>query len=380
MANQSGDFFHRFSGLPPTRALNKGYIVIGQRILLNRTAQPEFEAFDARAMIFPLCNRKKRRCLVQTPAPGTQLPAPWKLVPAAFCWWLAAVAAAAEPGDVWLISSRAAGCSPDPQHLQIRRQRHGCFVAQTLNQFLQEQRPEVPLVFWVHGNRVSASAAPTIGLRVYRALARQSPGRFQMVIWSWPSARQGGALRDARLKAAAADQHGRHLAQVLRLLANRPRVGLIGYSYGARLILSALHVLDSASAGDSSRVQEPAPPELRYRVVLWVPGVEHSALAPGGRFGRAWNRVHRMLLVTNCSDRALRWYPWVDGPHGPEALGRVGPSGLAPWQQQRLRWLEASSEVGPQHDWVLMLSAPGVLVPSAQLLLLEAQPASSPGS
>ncbi len=276
------------------------------------------------------------------------------------CGWPAAWASQGSP-SLWLVSSRNACCC-DPQQLHIRCDRHGRFVPLSLEQFRRQQRAELPLIFWIHGNRVSASEASVIGRRVYRALARQTTQPFQMVIWSWPSQKQGGPLRDARIKAAVADRHGAHLARFLETLADRPRIGLWGYSYGARMILAALHKMR-----DSDPEPSRSPP--RYQVVLWVPGVEDTALAPWGRFGRAWDRTEHVLLVTNCSDRALRWYPWVEGRCGPEALGRVGPRGLAPRHRRQLRRIEASPYVGPRHDWARMLAAPAVLAPTVQLLL-----------
>ncbi len=309
-----------------------------------------------------LFSHSKSRCrAASTPSHSAGLLVLLKLLLAALAWWAVVGAAGAKGTDLWLISSRSAGCSFDPQHLKIYHDEHGCFVPQTWTQFLKRQRADLPLIVWVHGNRVAASEASGIGRRVFLALAQYSSRPFQMVIWSWPSAKQGGPLRDARIKAAAADRHGRHLARMLDVLPVGRHVGLLGYSYGARLILSALH---ESGAGEAAEQEKPG-----YQVVLWVPGVEHSALAPRGRFSQAWKRIDQVLLVTNCSDRVLRWYPWVCGPHGPEALGRVGPSGLSVSQQQRLRWIEASAEVGPRHDWTSMISTPAVLLPSVQLLL-----------
>ncbi len=368
MANQTAAFFQQLFALRPASALNKGYIVIERRSFPNRIAPRELFPRRPKAMNLPLCQRKPLCCPSTTRPAATGFRRTLCVGFAVSLVWLALVwtaeAASSEPGKLWLVSSRGLGCSTGAESLDIRLERHGCFVRQNLHQFLKQQRPEVPLVIWVHGNRVSASQAPVIGRQVQRALARHAQEPFQMVVWSWPSAKQGGPLRDARLKAHRADRHGRHLARLLKALGNRPRVGLVGYSYGGRLILAALNELGA----------DPQAPAARYRVVLWVPGVEHSALASCGRFVAAWEHIQQVLLVTNCSDRALRWYPWVEGPHGPEAMGRVGATGLGPEQAQRLQWIEAADQLGPQHDWARLISTPSVVVPSAELLLEAATP------
>ena len=148
--------------------------------------------------------------------------------------------------DVWLVNTR---CLPYPRSRigvsrQMRFQRYDGtrFVSATQDEFLATLDPHQVTCFLVHGNRMTSAEAQEYGLSFRRRVKRgQCPFRF--VIWSWPSERMVGPVRDARSKASRADAESYYLASVLATLPGDASVSLVGYSFGARAITGGLHLL-----------------------------------------------------------------------------------------------------------------------------------------
>ena len=60
--------------------------------------------------------------------------------------------------------------------------------------------------------------------------------------------------------------------------------------------------------------------------MMLAAAVDCDWLEPNAPNGLAPLAVQRMLVTDNCRDRVLKWYSRLYGPHGPEALGYVGPA------------------------------------------------------
>ncbi len=151
---------------------------------------------------------------------------------------------------VWLISTRrAARCGQvdgaeqkiDFYQLQADKQ----WLTADCDTFLQTCDPAVPTTIFIHGNRTGRSAAIRQGWRIYRQLKQEADGRpFRFVVWSWPSNRIRGRNRhDVRVKACYSDLQSYYLAECLDRVRPDVQVNLIGYSFGARVISGALHIL-----------------------------------------------------------------------------------------------------------------------------------------
>jgi hypothetical protein len=238
--------------------------------------------------------------------------------------------------DVWLINTRGLP-NPCSQHgiskgLRFQRLDGNCFVATSQQEFLSTLDPTQTTCFFVHGNRMTASDARNIGLSVRRQLDRtETP--FRYVIWSWPSERITGMIRDARSKAERADGESYYLASVLAALPAEADVSLIGYSFGARAITGGLHLLGGGMVNGNS-LSRPHEQAVRPRVILMAAAVPRSWLLPGGTNGLAPFQVEQMLLLYNPRDPALKHFPIVFGPGHPQALGfegisrrQLGPTG-----------------------------------------------------
>ena len=84
------------------------------------------------------------------------------------------------------------------------------------------------------------------------------------------------------------------------------------------------------------------------RVMLVAAAIDADWLEPCGPAGLAPSAVERILVARNGCDPVLRFYSRLYGPHGPEALGYVGPMGTAGGKAEVI---DVSCEVGRKHDF-----------------------------
>lgn len=282
-------------------------------------------------------------------------------------------------GQVWLISTRGAPrCSSvDPDHAPICywRFRDRKWDPAKPDDFFEIDGQPVPMTLFIHGNRTDLNGAIGDAWRVLRRMRRDAAGRpFRFVIWTWPSDRiRGTNRRDVRLKAAYSDVQSRYLADCLaRLDRDHPNVpvGLIGYSFGARVITGALELLaggrvagrtlpqsDAANQDAAEPADEKRGP--RRRAVLVAAALDADWLLPGRRHGRALSQVERMLVIKNPRDPVLRFYPRMYHRGGPQAMGYAGPAGCPP--AEKIELLSVGCSVGRNHDWAHYAASPGLL-------------------
>lgn len=240
----------------------------------------------------------------------------------------AQAAASVRNDEVWLVSTRHL-CFPDWNHpqtyeLDVRRydSERGWQDAST-QEFCAQ--PKLPTLIYVHGNRVNWQDSSQYGWQVYQALAQceNAPERMRFVIWTWPSDQIRGPLRDIRAKADRANDETYFLGWFLSQQDPSVPIGLLGYSYGARVVTGGLHLLSGASLWgtslpDSARERVPA------RVALLAAAVDHDWICPGNSHGEALKQVDHMLVLYNQCDPALQRYHWVDCCSRPSALGYLG--------------------------------------------------------
>jgi hypothetical protein len=252
--------------------------------------------------------------------------------------------AAADVCDVWLINSRHLPC-PSHHHgisrrLTYQRLDDRCFVAASEQEFLATLDPAQMTCFFVHGNRMTNVEAQQLGLTFRRRLLGSARIPFRFVIWSWPSEKITGPVRDARAKAARADGESYYLGSVLSLLPVKAHVSLVGYSFGARTITGSLQLLGGGMACGNSLALS-SQPMVRPRVVLLAAAVPRQWLLPGGANELAPLQADQLALFYNPRDLALKHFPHVFRPGHPAALGFEG---ISP------RQLAAASDVLLQYD------------------------------
>lgn len=189
--------------------------------------------------------------------------------------------------------------------------------------------PAQPLVIFVHGNRYEAADAKAQGLRLARRLADRPPAgpAPRLLIFSWPSQKQGLLLKDGRRKYDRAYADGHYLAWLLGQLEPDRPVAVVGYSFGALVAAEAFVDLDELAPGGVPWADRPG----RTQLVFVAPALRGDALAPRGPFRETLAGLDRLTLLINSRDEALRFFPLLEPGVKLPALGFVGmPRGWLP--------------------------------------------------
>lgn len=252
--------------------------------------------------------------------------------------------------QVWLLSSHAAGC--DPLRLDFRQFVGGRWAPSDRQTFLAVDGPVVNTAIYIHGYRTSIAEASKTGWHLYSDLLQTSgPEPLRLVIYSWPSEPNSGRpIVDARAKAAHTDIEGHRLAFLISEMPPQTPVSLIGHSFGARVVTSALHLLGGGQICARSLGATFKPQHRPLRAVLLAAALDNDWLLPGRPYGRAVSQVDQMLIFYNPRGRVLTWYPLLSRG-GPEALGATGLVGASRWGAEagKIRQVNASGFVGPSH-------------------------------
>jgi hypothetical protein len=223
----------------------------------------------------------------------------------------------------------------------------------SLDEYFQAIGEGRKTVVYVHGNRLEADEAIARALAIYRRTrGYRRSGPIDWVVWNWPSEREGILVHDFRRKADRADAQGLYLSWVLQrhAEANVP-TALIAYSFGARVVTGALHVLAGGQLGGRRLSGEPVI-GCNFDAGLVAPAIEDDWMALHGRHGLATKNLDRMVLLYNRRDAVLKRYWWLDRVHGTMALGYTGPRSFAPradGSRLPVRARDCSTSVGKRH-------------------------------
>ncbi|MEM6780062.1 MAG: hypothetical protein AAF670_20570 [Planctomycetota bacterium] len=266
------------------------------------------------------------------------------------------------PGDrLWLISTRsitynACRANLSQPGLNISRlDKCGRRRPSSLDDYLATMAVDRPRLIYIHGNRREADVAITRGIEVYRELSRKCSASIPIdwVIWSWPSDRETFIISDARIKAERSDTQGLYLAWLLRHhVANGQPTGLIGFSFGARVISSGLHAL-AGGCIKGRHLEGPPTTNAGFDVGMLAPAVVSSWLRRGGRHAMATKNMDSLVLLYNHKDFLLKNYWLVNRVKGSTALGYSGPVSFAPrFDGSRLpvRSKDCAASVGSAHS------------------------------
>jgi hypothetical protein len=263
--------------------------------------------------------------------------------------------------QLWVISTRGlGGCGniqAPPNFFVQRRTVDGAWATSSIDEFLAADDPSTPIGFAMHGNRVSPAQAIRQGMMAYRQFTARVPASqpVRFVIWSWPSDRIHGILKDVRAKAARSTTDGKYLAWTLHQLDPQTPVSLIGFSYGARIATGALHVVAGGSL-DGFSLGAAKTPRTPMRASFAAAALHNYWLDEGQYHGRALEVVDTMLLINNSCDMALKRYRFLDRSRTAAALGFTGPAGWSP-HYAKIRVVDACRDVGKAHDWDRYLSS-----------------------
>jgi hypothetical protein len=266
-------------------------------------------------------------------------------------------------GQVWLVNTHCAGGCGDLEaglsKIAYWRLDESCgcgqWQASAAAAFQASGVPGVPATVLIHGYGTDEDWAVRHGNTLYGLMKQQACGRpFRLIIWSWPADRVEGRIRsDIQMKVCRSDVEAYYLARLLPNLPKGAPLGLAGYSLGCRVVSGALQLLAAGPVGGRSL----SPPVLAawnkagprpIRVMMLAAAMDANWLEPSCPHGLAPLAAERILVVTNGCDRVLKWYSRLYGPHGPQALGYVGPTGTA---GGKLDVVDVACEVGRKHDF-----------------------------
>ena len=195
------------------------------------------------------------------------------------------------------------------------------------------------------------------------------PMRF--VIWSWPSDRICGPARDARVKAARADAEGSFFGWFLSQLKPGTAVGLVGFSYGARVISGGLQLLSGGTLNGHSLPELPPGEPLQIRAAYLAAAMDVAWLYPGGYHGQSLSQVVRLLINYNECDPALKYFRFTDRCTRPSALGFLGINESALGEAaNRVEQVDVSQDVGRTHDELRYWNS-SFVVPEVCRIILE---------
>ncbi len=291
--------------------------------------------------------------------------------------------------EAWLVSTRSvplscpSGVQPEDFSYQVSRGEDAGWNQADAGAFFGAVDGTAPVIVFIHGNRSDRCDAVNEGWSTYRQLLGQSGDRpFRFVIWSWPADHvRGGPRKDALIKADRSDTQSFYLAAWLDRLPQETPVGLIGYSFGSRVICGAIHLSEGGTLVGMT-LEPAARKEQRrpLRVMLIAAAVDSEWLLPGSRNEKAPQGIEQMMVTRNCCDPVLRLYPRMRRYDSSSALGFAGPAspkrlaetGLA------LETVPVESQVGRDHSWYTYLRSSAVRSRLGWYAFLTDEPTAAP--
>jgi hypothetical protein len=265
--------------------------------------------------------------------------------------------------SLWTIDARTAACrrgTPlDEAGICVFKKVDCCWQDASCAELAAVDK-NIPLVVFFHGMWLNRAEGCEEGMRLYRCLEQGAPNRpFQFVIWSWPARKQqrGAPRRDIRGQVYRTETQAFYVAQWLETLPKDRSICMVGYSLGARMVSTSLHLLGGGSVCGRSLIEGSADEASRrpIRAVLVAAAIDCGSFLPGHRNGRTLSQVERILVTQNSQDRALKWYPALYRVGGPSAMGFTGPACRSSLEEEgaraHLEVLPVSCSVGHNHFW-----------------------------
>jgi hypothetical protein len=266
------------------------------------------------------------------------------------------------PDEVLLISTRIIGTACDPnkmaRELDCRRltfddQGEPTWLAYDWRNLQGSKNALRPTVIYVHGNRVSAGYDATEGMAVFESLvgARTNSEPLRYIIWSWPSAQIPGLIKDYQVKAVRTNPVAWQLAWFVDQLPAETPLAFMGYSYGARAVSGTMHLLGGGTLDNLKLENRMHPDRPTARVALMAAAFDADWLLPGEVHQHAITQIDRMVVITNRSDPAMRFYKFSTKNSWVDALGLKGlPNSKSLGTAAKLiQHIDVTAEVGRSH-------------------------------
>ena len=263
---------------------------------------------------------------------------------------------------LWLISSRRLTSNvcranlDNPAFSVYRMNCRGSQIHSSLDDYFHTIGQHRPVVVYVHGNRLDADGAIKRSFNIYQSIRkRRCSGPIDWVVFSWPSAKQGRLIHDFREKAERTDAQGLYLGWLLRKHAESSlRTGLIGYSFGARIVTGALHAM-AGGCLDGRRLPGSEIIGANFDAGLIAPALESHWMEHRGYHGKATKNLDHLVLLFNRRDAILKRYWLLDRVRSSVALGYSGPQAFglrADGSKLSVRARDCARFMGLRHDEV----------------------------
>jgi len=246
--------------------------------------------------------------------------------------------AASGPGSqhsFWEVSSRCLGvCTPRQGSCElpgftVTRCAEGLWQPSSVNALLEHNRatPAKRIVIYVHGNWMTHANARSRARVVYSNLLKYAAEPVTFIAFSWPSEQQRGFARDVFAKKDRTEIDAYYLALLISSLQSEQSVGVLGFSFGGRVVAAALHMVGGGKVADRDICQ--CPTDLCFRLSLYAPAFDRTALSASGTYCRALIRVESTVNLYNSADPVLRRFKYIDRSSKPIAAGFAGILGAA---------------------------------------------------
>ncbi len=219
------------------------------------------------------------------------------------------------PGDsVWEVSSRhLSGACQLGVPLRISKVVGCSFHPSSLEEFIADpvslNAPQT--VVYIHGNWMDWKAARERGLYVYQLLAAQTNRPIRLILFTWPSEREGRIAPDVREKASLAHVESYYLADFLKHVPNDQTIGMMGFSFGGAVICGTLQLMAGGSL-DGRTLPQPIVAHHHVRVSMVAPAFDRDQLSPCGKYGLALGQVERLVNLYNSVDPVLKRFRFID--------------------------------------------------------------------
>jgi hypothetical protein len=212
-----------------------------------------------------------------------------------------------ESSELWLVDTRCLGCVRNRcgtfEGFKMSRLTCGRWEPSSHDEFVRTLPPDTLVCVFVDGNRIDPASAIERGRAMSRRMSSQR--RLRFVIWSWPSDRIPGLVRDARVKTDRSDCETYYLGSWLSRLPANQQVSLVAYSLGGRIATGALQLLAGGClSGNSLGIDPSGVPHPR--TVLIGAAVPVGWLSPNSHHGLALAHSSGTLSIYNPRDIALR--------------------------------------------------------------------------
>jgi len=216
----------------------------------------------------------------------------------------------------------------------------------------------VPLtIIYVHGNFMERDNARERVRLINSYLARCSSEHYRLLMLSWPSQRDNRIIQETRENAQCADSEAYYLASMLQIVtATSERVSLLGFSFGARTVTGALHLVGGGTL-PGMPILPPSSDHAPYRVSLVAPAVDRDWLQTNGRHRNAMSGVDQLVNLYNSKDPILRRFRFIDSIANPIAAGFNGfeavanPRSTVPLiGSDRMKQYDCGTQIGITHS------------------------------